>query len=507
MKSFDEWIGQSSLWSRWLPIAFVLFWVVFGYDKADILPKLKQRPVGEHLWAQIDRGSAALCYYMDDAPFLLPRCHQTTVDKEGITAGEFPLIPYAVSKLYKVFGFNEKHHRLLVLCLTLLGVVFAYGLMLQLIGSAWWAAVVTSLWFASPNLIFYSISFLPDGPAMAFALAAIYFLIKMEKGRAHHAIAYGFFFGLAGLLKLTAVAVIMPVVVAYLFKDFERAGIVSRLKQALIPTIVALVAIVAWVLYARWLNAEHHTFTFLLHAMPPNNFEELKQGITTLFNLKEWYYIVGFWWFLVAATVLQLVFIRNSDRFLGLATFGLYLSFTIMFLLLFAKAPTHMYYWVPFQIVILFHAAWLFKSVSIHAPKWLAFLLFIGSTVLINYDSVHIYRNVKARWKHSPKVYVQHYDLEAKLDELGVTYDARVFSYAEESFNNSLYFMNRKGSIAHERVAPDRIKEMLDQCTHAVLTDTTLLSHPEFKHYFYKPLGTHNNLFIYQLNADKRTDR
>ena len=507
MDRFGFLTDERSIWGRWLPRLFVIFWALFAFDKADIITKLDQRPVGEHLWAQLDRGSSALCYYMDDAPFLLPRCHQTSSDNEGITAGEFPLIPYTVSKLYALFGFNEKYHRLLVFGLTLLGLVFGFGVMRQLIGSAWWAAVVTSLWFASPNLILYSISFLPDGPAMAFSLAAIYFLIRTESGRWHHVFAYGFFLALAGLLKLTAVAVIIPVVVAYLFKTLDRVSIISRLKKVAIPTVVAMVVIASWVFYARWLNEQHHTFTFLLHALPPRSIDELMQGMATLNALKEWYYIIGLWWFLAAATLRQLVFIRRSDRLLGFATLGLYISFAFMFLLLFEKAPTHMYYWVPFQVVILFHAAWLFKTFGQNAPKWMAVIGFVGSVVLINYDSIHIYRNVKARWTHSPKFYARYYDLEAKLDELHVSYEARVFSYEDESFNNSLYFMNRKGSVAHRKFPTETITRLLERSTHAILNDTTLLDHPEHKHYFYKQIGTHNDLFIYELNADKRTDR
>lgn len=57
------------------------------------------------------------------------------------------------------------------------------------------------------------------------------------------------------------------------------------------------------------------------------------------------------------------------------------------------------------------------------------------------------------------------------------------------------------------RFQTETITRLLDRSTHEILNDTTLLDHPEHKHYFYKQIGTHNGLFIYELNADKRTDR
>jgi hypothetical protein len=379
--------------------------------------------------------------------------------------------------------------------------------MLKLLGSAWWAAVATSLWFASPNLVFYSISFLPDGPAMTFSLAAIYFLIRAQEGSSWNAVAYGIFLALAGLLKLTAVAVLLPVVTVYLVVDFDFKLLWSKLRSTLIPTVVALAAIGIWVVYARWLNDQHDTFTFLLNALPPKTTDELFKGIDTLLLLKEWYYVSGFWWFLMVAVPLSLLVARRSDWFMGLTTLALTLSFVAVFLILFEKSPTHMYYWVPFQILFLFCLGWIISAFAkSNSPEWLSFFVFVGLTVLLNYDSIHIYRNVKARWTHSPAIYAEYYDLEAKLNELGVGYDSRVFSYEDESFNNSLYFMNRKGSVAHGNMAPERIERWLGGCTHAVLNDTSLVAKPEFKHYFYKRLGTHGNLYIYELHADQRAD-
>ena len=57
------------------------------------------------------------------------------------------------------------------------------------------------------------------------------------------------------------------------------------------------------------------------------------------------------------------------------------------------------------------------------------------------------------------------------------------------------------GTTAHINCHPFRIHRWLKRCDHAVLNDTTILSDPEFKHYFYQQLGQYNQLYVYTLHA------
>lgn len=86
---------------------------------------------------------------------------------------------------------------------------------------------------------------------------------------------------------------------------------------------------------------------------------------------------------------------------------------------------------------------------------------------------------------------------------MGIQFSDRVFSYQDYSFQNSLYLMNRKGMALADLPAyqPRHFKQGLEQAGFAILNDTTLLDNPEYSTYFYRRIGMHHNLVIYQLHA------
>ena len=62
--------------------------------------------VGVHSWRQADTAAMARHFALNSTPIWLPQ-----VDWSGATKGyvesEFPLFPFIVAQLYKVFGINE----------------------------------------------------------------------------------------------------------------------------------------------------------------------------------------------------------------------------------------------------------------------------------------------------------------------------------------------------------------------------------------------------------------
>ncbi|MBL4586214.1 MAG: glycosyltransferase family 39 protein [Flavobacteriales bacterium] len=487
-------------------LAFLVFvfWLFLFYQKADVLPKLEHRPTGEHEWAQIDRASMALTYYMDSASFWLPRCHLATNNPEGITAGEFPLIPYTVSKMYSSWGFNELYHRVFVLFLGIVGFVVSFFLALKFIRNPLWAAFVATIWLASPNIIYYSFTFLPDVPALAFLIVSLFFLLHRKAApRARDLLGFSIFFTLAALIKTSAILPIGAVLFAYII-CYGKSIIESRTK-ALTLVVAATIPIILtalWVLYARNLVGTYRIFIFLLEPLPPTSWADFVSGMTAFSNFLNYYYLDGFRIFLILSTILGLVFVKRSNTFLLLSATFIYLGFFALFLLMFQKSPTHMYYWVPFQIAIFFHLAWLTDLfLTFKIPKWATVAVFALAMVFVNYNAIHVGKNVKIRWKASKEENYRYYDIEPYLESVGVSYTDRVCSYSDHTFNNTLYLMNRKGWTVFVD-DPQNVKERaLSSCNYAVLNDTSILSDPRFKPYFYNRIGEQNGLTVYRLNA------
>ena len=500
-------IGRNWLVNVGLPTLVFLIWVGVLYQKADVLDKLNHRPTGEHFWAQTDRASMALSYHTDEASFWLPRCHKARKGEEGITAGEFPIIPYTVSKMYDAWGVDEVYHRGFVLFLSLLGFLLSYLLIAKLLNSYWWASLVASLWLASPNLIFYSFSFLPDLPALTFAVLALYVLKRSSNGPTPSAILlFSFFAAISGLLKLTGIVVAFSAAAGIMAFDLDNVK--QNLKYWVIALIIPVVMVGSWVIYARHLLHVYKVFTFLLEPLPPKTWQEFTTGTTDLVNLRQMYYAVGFWWFLIPAIVLAAVFQLKAQKPLLAGATLMFFGFAAMFIVLFEKSPYHMYYWLPFQLMVLLLLAWVFKVFDVRIrTSWIRGAVYVLGFVLVNYCSIHVHKNIKNRWGINLEAYQPYYNLEPKLESLGINLQDRVLSYPDPTPNGTLYLMNRKGMTVSESSSNREVISAIEQCDYAILADVQLADNPAYKEYFYRQLGTENGLTIYSLNAFKRTNR
>lgn len=483
-------------------IVFV-FWLFLFYQKIDLPKRLPERP---NQWSQIDRASMALSYHKDKAPFLLPRCHQATNNPEGITAGEFPLIPYSVAKLYSAFGFHEIYHRLFVLILSLIGFIFCYFLALKLLDSPFWASFSAIAWLASPNIIYYSFSFLPDTPALAFIIIATYFLFRNRKTpSAIDFIFFTLFFALAGLIRVSSTFPLLSIALAYFisYSSSRLSGTKKKLSLVLACTIPLLLA-AGWVLYSRWILHHYHIFTFLMEPMPPETWLEFKTGMKILFHNSNQYYINGFYFFLLLSTVIGVFFIKRSNKFLLLAALFTYISFGTLLMVLFKKGIEHNYYWVPFQIAFFFHIAWFADIIAkIKTPIWIKIFIGAAALVFINYNAIHVQKKFKQRWEEKQNAYEQYNDLEPYLESLGITYDKRVATYHDPTFNNTLYLMNRKGWALDKDEEMGHFHKALGTCDYAVLNDTNIIHNQELARYFGALKGIHKGLFIYSLQPSK----
>lgn len=482
----------------------VIFWICLFYQKINLPERISDRPTGEHVWAQIDRASMALTYYQDDAPFLLPRCHQANYNMEGITAGEFPLIPYTVSKLYSIFGFKEAYHRGFVLLVSIIGFLFSFLLALRLLKSYFWAVFSSVIWIASPNIIYYSASFLPDVPALAFVIISVYFLFRNKTTPSiGDWICFAFFFSLAGLIRASAILPISAITLSYLisFNGNKLKGMKKKLVFCF-ACIIPLIFAISWIYYSKWVVNHYGIFTFLMSPVPPTSFKEFREGMTVFLARNDYFYINGFYYFLGISTLLGLIFIKRSNKFLILTTILIYLSFFALFITLFKKGFEHSYYWIPFQIGIFFHVCWLADLArKIKIPTWSKAIVVIVAMIFINYNSIHVEKNVTRRWEYRRGLYSSYNDLEPYLDSLGIHYGSRVVSYNDPTFNNTLYLMNRKGWELDKGDGMDLFHKGLGSCQYAILNDTNILQNPELSVYFGDMMGVHGGLFIYSLKS------
>jgi len=300
-------------WLAWL----ILCWPLGVYDY------LQRPPQGMHQSAQCDRASLAWNFAYTDGDILHPRIHEVRFG-DGIVAGEMPVMPWLASRLYKVFGFNDAWFRILNFTVYSLGIWCAFLITGFFINKLLHRFLLIALWCLSPLLFFYAPGFIPDTAAFGFSLIAWYFFIAWWFRKSGPGLyLFGvFFLCLAGLIKVTFAAGLLPaLLLPYLGAFFRQKPWLSKLGYAL-PVAMAVLAIGSWYRYAAALNKHYGNPHFLLNIKPAKDWNNARELFHSTFT--NWLENLYPGWFLpivALAGLAVLYYRRRSEPLLWLPAF------------------------------------------------------------------------------------------------------------------------------------------------------------------------------------------
>jgi len=150
-------------------------------------------------WRECDYAAVARNFYREGMNFLYPRIDWRG-DGPGYAEMEFPVIPWTMAALYKIFGYHEVIGRVLIYAFSLLTLCIFFLLARRLLPP--WGAFAASLFFVlSPLAVRVSNSLQPEGPMLFFYVATIYAFIRWLE--ADRWIRYG------AALSATALAILI----------------------------------------------------------------------------------------------------------------------------------------------------------------------------------------------------------------------------------------------------------------------------------------------------------
>lgn len=498
---------------------------------------LRKGPSNTHMWRQTDCLSITK-KYQDGAAFLEPEMHiQLAKDfQSGKSAGEFPLLYWTIGNIWKLSGQSHLVYRLIYL-LILLGGVYSLFLIVRLyFADFFWSTLLALSLFFSPIYAYYGVSFLTDGPALAFALIGTYFILNyfIHKNKIHFGGAM-LFFALVGLLKISSLIVFVFVLGLFVLEGF---GFKVHRKHRLFQNKVfeylgfasVLVIIVAWYAYAAWYNKLYefkytfnHIFPFWL--TDQYDFAALMDDIknqSLLVFINKWTLIA-----LVAMWLFNLIRFGKVERVYSLINLIIPIGGFIYVALWFPLFGVHDYYYMP--LVILIPAVIIpffidlkhnFTNVFQHRITKIAVLTFFSLNLLYTHqiseaktgklkgETNPIIDNPKfvgfMNWANSDvghNIY-QYYRIREHLEALGVSTSTKVIVLSDESFNTSLYLMNRNGWTNFMKFKSiEEIIRLKEQrgAEFIFIHKDDLINHSYLNELVDEPLTQFENLLIYRL--------
>jgi 4-amino-4-deoxy-L-arabinose transferase-like glycosyltransferase len=211
-----------------------------------------RQPVNTKSWREADVASIARNYYRESMNLTEPRIDWRG-DGQGFTESEFPIYPWMIALLYKLFGYHEIFGRFLSYLFSIIALWTFIRLARYLLSNE--AAIFACAFYAiAPLTISISTSLQPDGLMFMFYLLAVYFFVRWtdEENDKHYILAV-ITTAMALLAKLSA-AHIGLVFGALLFTR-RRFSMLKEWRVWLFGASVLLPSIV-WYSYAKqlWLT-------------------------------------------------------------------------------------------------------------------------------------------------------------------------------------------------------------------------------------------------------------
>ena len=121
------------------------------------LVNLNRPIVGIHSWRQADTAAMARHFALENTPIWLPQIDWAGTSK-GYVECEFPIFPYIVGQIYKLFGVHEWLGRGLSILFSLLTILLLIRIGSRIFDAAsgWWGGLFFAL---LPLNVFYGRTF------------------------------------------------------------------------------------------------------------------------------------------------------------------------------------------------------------------------------------------------------------------------------------------------------------------------------------------------------------
>ncbi len=482
----------------------LLFWgicaAVFVNNKGQTT--LWLRPQSVHVWRQTDCTSYALNYYQNNQPFFQPQT-QTLIGKNGHTVSEFPIIYYIAGKLYHVFGFHDYIIRIIDFSIFLFGCTCLLLLGFELFEWKLLALIPALITFTSPYLFYYGLNFLPDVPALSFALAGCFFGARYFRNKKLSlAWAAGFFFCLGALLKVSAGIMFLAVVGGIIVTGSWRTLIPPKQRLHVVILCLAIIAVnAAWIEFAIYYNRINDTIQNLLGLYPiwDADRKEIKD-ICTRF-MSEWLPVIlhpAVWvWMGMLLPFIAWNWRRTGNILPAIA--ALVLLGSILYCLGWFRAFYHHDYYMinAFAACIwIMLAACMVADKSSKPVKYTFFAVF---AVMFGF-AVYQCRAVQVERYYAPHSYYYepYFDMEPYLRSIGISRHDIVISAPDASSNITLYFMNQPGwtELFNSDIDPNHYKAQTG-AKYLILGDSTYAQKPVYAKHIVKQIGQYKGICIY----------
>lgn len=518
----------------WFLAGFVLMCSAYEYGRV-----LHLRPQPHHIMRQCDCLGPTYNYFYGDPNILHPwMCNlHADHDTSGESAGEFPGIYWIMGMLWRVIGQSEFAYRLFGLLLHALGSWALYRTSTRILGSGFWGAWLSLLFFTSPVVAYFAVSFLPDVPAFDLAILGWWcFVTYHDRKRKRWLLGMFLLMALGTLLKVTAGMSVLALLGVLVVESVVPDRLLPKWRAfpqrgwAWLGFLLLFAMVFSWYMYAAWYNGLHGA------GYTPNSFWPLWETTPEVYAFAVWFglnilvyelFAAPMWILLFAGMAVFFVAIRRFPLQVVLVNIALLCGVILFTIGWFKALENHDYYFINPQImavVMILTALW---YVGRRHPQVLRSPWAKGvAMALLTYSTVYTMFDMRLRTRGgTPLSDEQRPPLlnEAQIDHwretqfwsfrglmtitpyarsLGITPDDRVITVRDRSWQNALYVIGQRGwndgNLGLEDTASFE-HCLRNGARYLFVNESDWLQRPYMQRYLQHPIGEYEGVHIFDL--------
>ena len=475
---------------------FILLLVFLNYQSILFL-----QPRSFHVIRQTDSLSF-INYYLKTGLNFFDIGNLNLYNGSGKTACEFPIFYYLVA-LLTLSGIKSYLLLKFLYVSIFLGTSYKIFLFLRERYNLIDSMSLTFLLFSSTIIIYYTLNYIPNYPALCFTLCGlIYFIDFLENNKIKLLITALFFFLMASLLKITFAIYPIGCFSFLLISYFKEEKIIYKVLYYFIGIFLILLA---WNLFVIYYNQLYNADYYLTSTKPLWDATEYEKNEVLSFILNYWlykYYYHSTIHMFFILTILSFFFVRKLDKKLTLLSIIFFLGVISYFILFFKNFRDHDYYFlefVPFLFIVFINSYQSISSVINSKLKMiLSCTILVISVLSINYGRLNLERRYEKPFEQVSRLAYELDGIEYKIDSMQISKSAKIFAIPDKSMNISLYYTNRFGYTLEDTTNYNLLKYYL-KSDYILITDSGYISTLKSKFNLNKSILSYRGSSLYKV--------
>ncbi|PHI21084.1 hypothetical protein CEQ90_05230 [Lewinellaceae bacterium SD302] len=454
---------------KYLPLIFLLATVLVFLYLGRVHEFIDYPPFAVHAWRQADSAAQFYNFYAGSEPFWRPQVFNLT-GENGRVISELPILYWLVGQWSKIFGFHDGWLRGLHLLIFLTGVYHLYKIGHLLTGDRWLALIAPILLTASPLVLYYSFSAIPNVPAISLAIIGWWFYFqfrlpfnnKNSDGGISKLYLAGALILFAALLKPSEGLHFVAISIAEGIRLFKTA---AYRKYWLLLQVLFFSIFIGYLLYVDAYNGRFGNQANLQGILPIWELDSTHLALATkdlFLSHRRLAFEDTFWILFLLLTAGWLLHPKARKESIGLPVL-LALGGAVVYILLFYSAfYGHDYYALTLILPFLLAAILgLRYYAAFFRYKWVKYSTVILGLSLLLFSFSYVPRKLDPRYEMTAtKVPPLDPSTEfaQRFAEFGIDKEAKVLMIPDNSPNVGLYYFKRKGWSDYLVDDPEAVK-------------------------------------------------